>query len=252
MKKSVSYVFTLIELLVVIAIIGILASLLLPALQNAKAKVKEVSCASQLKQQGLAFSMYAQEYDQRIPAPADRDTYGGTYNGKGTWQIGIAPFISSAYSKWSYGHQLDPVPNPKSNVLTCPSADLGAPGGMSGLHAPDNSIVVYGYGMNKWIPPAETESDSNRTKEAIYPSLRLIDKPSNIILTADGKFWVLGSRWELNDPTNLGTYYKYDRIRHSRGIGLNNLYVDGHVKFKPNRMALAEYLTKGNNYWKGL
>lgn len=59
--------FTLIELLVVIAIIGILASLLLPAMANAKRKAKRISCVSNLTQITKAFIGFANDNQSRMP-----------------------------------------------------------------------------------------------------------------------------------------------------------------------------------------
>jgi prepilin-type N-terminal cleavage/methylation domain-containing protein len=59
--------FTLIELLVVIAIIAILAAILFPVFARAREQARKASCTSNVKQLGLAWMMYVQDYDETFP-----------------------------------------------------------------------------------------------------------------------------------------------------------------------------------------
>ena len=77
-KKKIA--FTLVELLIVIAIIAILAALLFPSLQKAKQRTKQIQCYSGLKQIGLAFTEYANDYNGWIPRSYDTDAGESWFN----------------------------------------------------------------------------------------------------------------------------------------------------------------------------
>ena len=90
--------FTLIELLVVIAIIAILAAILFPVFAQARAKARQTSCLSNIKQLTLGWTMYAQDYDESFPQwKWDVNWSGGSGNPKnnGTtlWVNAIFPYV---------------------------------------------------------------------------------------------------------------------------------------------------------------
>jgi len=67
-SRSRAFAFTLIELLVVIAIIGLLLAVLIPSLKKAKQQARAVQCRSNLKQWGVFWSLYLNDYESRFPS----------------------------------------------------------------------------------------------------------------------------------------------------------------------------------------
>src|SRR5471032_2965994 len=86
--------FTLIELLVVIAIIAILAAILFPVFARARENARRTACQSNLKQIGLAFMQYVQDYDELQPSGNSYDNSAVGIPGGG-WAGVMSPYVRS-------------------------------------------------------------------------------------------------------------------------------------------------------------
>jgi prepilin-type N-terminal cleavage/methylation domain-containing protein/prepilin-type processing-associated H-X9-DG protein len=109
--------FTLIELLVVIAVIAILASLLAPAITQAKIRATSTQCLSNLKQLGVATLMYSQDFNNMIQIndPLHRDNTWGSILNTNQRLVSLDVFVCPAYAPrrftnwfYTYGVRQDP------------------------------------------------------------------------------------------------------------------------------------------------
>jgi prepilin-type N-terminal cleavage/methylation domain-containing protein len=187
--------FTLIELLVVIAIIAILAAMLLPALAKAKAKAQQAACYSNLKQWGLASTMYVDDYNQVFPWPRfqvssaqqqDNPLWNDIYQfyqlgqGNDVWFNGLPSFVAGKpLYQWTS--------NPKGfastqSIFTCPTAvsqginPADIPVGGPTQAAPPagdmnpNDRPLFNFAMNSKSLANEASTAILRTPMIVHPS----------------------------------------------------------------------------------
>jgi prepilin-type N-terminal cleavage/methylation domain-containing protein len=159
--------FTLLELILVIAVIAILASLLLPALSQGKAKARLAQCTSNLRQWGLAYRQYADDNGDYLPRRGQGVKPLSQIDRPEDWFNALPPYLKlPTYQQlFTNSHRLTPQ---SQSVFVCPSAtDPGS-----------NHFLPYAMNMNlcPW-------GDSGNTEPVKF---RDVKRPAQVVALADG------------------------------------------------------------------
>jgi len=186
--------FTLIELLVVIAIIAILAAILFPVFARAREKARQTSCLSNMKQIGLGWLMYAQDYDETsCRIMSENDPILGYH---ACWTDWIQPYVKN--------EQLMVCPSGPVNVLT----DI-----KTGCHG------AYNGRYGGYVGTCAVWFDSIKIGRPQYPAQTVMFSEGHQL---GCNRWGAGNCWwgRATDPNTC---------RHNEGT--NNVFLDGHAKW---------------------
>lgn len=225
LRKRGRTAFTLVELLVVVAIIAILAALLLPSLARAKSKAHQVSCLSNLRQIGLAFSLYLNDHEERFPDRRDLKTSLG-YKPWSTWppsdpRGGWAPVIISnvlANDKlWRCPTMIAP---PLDTLPQC--QQLSRPGDA------DSAVSYWFWRFDQKDDPIPLDNFWGKRVEQCVADARNANNPtigtprtaSDVELAVDPYF-----------PNTISSLPQEIRGRAIHPRGRNRLYLDTHAEF---------------------
>ena len=161
--------FTLVELLCVIAIIGILAALMLPALNQGEARAKRIGCVNDLRQTGIAFQSFLHDHGDRFPMTVPTAEGGSHEFVKNGYAVGGEFYFSF--------RQFQVVSNELSvpTILICPT-DTRLPA--TNFGALQNSNLSYFVGVKAVFssPDSILAGDRNLTANSIpNPSILHIE-----------------------------------------------------------------------------
>jgi prepilin-type N-terminal cleavage/methylation domain-containing protein/prepilin-type processing-associated H-X9-DG protein len=224
--------FTLIELLVVIAIIAILAAILFPVFAQAREKARQSACLSGLKQVGVAFMMYVQDYDEVGP----QIWFGpNSTNQRYFWMDALTPYVKSAefFSSCPSKNFGVWVPSPR---IEQPLANNGSRNNVSFTA---NSL----YASTNDTPDGQATTPPIREAGVPYASYLL---PADTLMFGDGTGYYIAYSSNKNDlrletapPFSTGLTFpnvgrstdRNARFAGRHSLGANWAYCDGHAKW---------------------
>jgi len=209
--------FTLIELLVVVAIIALLIALLLPSLGRAREQAKSVSCLTNLRQVGLAFTVYAEEHSNYIP-PGDALT-GSTAAYYESW-ASILLGANSTVAQTADPSQLLATQGLTRSIFRCPS-DNNTPVQIWDWADANNLAVYNGSWSYPTSPYAPEGSNIWRVLSHYGTQPRVVETSYGI----NGSFmaWVSWNQFNTS-PANYqvnNTYFGAPDLRQHRISDIN-------------------------------
>jgi len=213
--------FTLIELLVVIAIIGILAAMLLPALNKAREKANAAACMSNMRQWALAMGMYADDWNDYMPYEGDGSAIDTSYNLQAWYNI-LAPYIGSPSLAALYDSTPPKIPFPgrggPQTIFLCPSIRKPS---TDYTQAPSTSYPYFGYAMNRVLTGGAGAVYKRSIAALPAQTIFLSESENDTFSFTDGYF--IG-------PNNISPGPLVP-ARHSGGM--NFIFLDGHGQWYP-------------------